>query len=90
MTDQLCIRTLGNLSIQHNGTPIAFETQKEAALLVYLACTNRTHTREVLAEMLWENLTQSQCLANLQYVLERVRKGHKRAKRRVITSDMVA
>jgi serine/threonine protein kinase len=75
MTDQLRIYTLGNLSIQRNGTLLAFETQKEAALLVYLACTNRTQPREVLAEMLWEDLTQSQCLANLQYVLAQLRRA---------------
>jgi predicted ATPase/DNA-binding SARP family transcriptional activator len=73
MTEHLTIRTLGGLAIQLNGNPIEFETQKEAALLVYLACTGRTHPREVLAEMMWEERTQSQALANLRHVLAQLR-----------------
>jgi DNA-binding SARP family transcriptional activator len=74
MTEHLAIRTLGGLAIQLDGHPLAFETQKEAALLVYLACTGRTHPREVLAEMLWEGRTQSQSLANLRHVLAELRR----------------
>jgi DNA-binding SARP family transcriptional activator len=73
MTEHLAIRTLGGLAIQLNDTPVEFETQKEAALLVYLACTERTHPREVVAEMLWEERTQSQALANLRHVLTQLR-----------------
>jgi DNA-binding SARP family transcriptional activator len=74
MTEHLAIRTLGGLAVQLDANPIEFETQKEAALLVYLACTGRAHPRGVLAEMLWEERTQSQSLANLRHVLAQLRR----------------
>ena len=49
------ISTLGGLSIRLAGEPVtALKTRKVEALLVYLACTGRTHPREALAELFWE------------------------------------
>ena len=73
MQAQLEIRALGGLTVHSEATTITFETHKDAALLVYLACTGRTHPREALAEMLWEDRTQSQALANLRHVLTQLR-----------------
>jgi WD40 repeat protein/DNA-binding SARP family transcriptional activator len=74
MGEQLRIQTLGRLAIQRNGQPVTtFDSQKVAALLVYLACTGRTHPREILAEMLWEERAQDRALANLRTALTSLR-----------------
>lgn len=74
MDERLEIRTLGTLSIRHNGVLVDnFVTRKAEMLLVYLACTGRSHLREALAEMLWEERAQGQSLANLRVVLTNLR-----------------
>jgi WD40 repeat protein/DNA-binding SARP family transcriptional activator len=87
MSERLEIQALGGLSIRRGGQPIEFETKKEAALLVYLACTRRTYPREVLAEFLWEDRPQSQSLANLRHVLAQLRQT---VGDYVLTADAVA
>ncbi len=55
--------------------PVArFETRKAEALLVYLACNRRTHPREVLADLLWDERSQEQALSNLRVVLANLKK----------------
>jgi DNA-binding SARP family transcriptional activator len=69
------IVTLGGLAIRHEGVPVTgFASHKVEALLVYLACAGRPKAREVLAELLWEERTQSQGLANLRVALSSLRK----------------
>jgi DNA-binding SARP family transcriptional activator len=73
MSDSLEIFTLGKLQIRRNGLTLAdFPTRKVEALLVYLACTGRSHPREQLAELLWDDRTQSQSLTNLRATLSRL------------------
>lgn len=61
------IRTLGGLLIECAGRPITgIVSRKVEAMLVYLACTGRPQAREVLAELLWPERSQSQSLANLR------------------------
>lgn len=75
MGHRLQIKTLGGLSIAENGQAMGrFASRKAEALLVYLACTRRSHPREVLADMLWDERTQPQALANLRVVLSGLRK----------------
>jgi len=75
MCDTLSIQALGHLQITCGGHALTeFDSKKVAALLVYLACTGRTHPREVLAEFFWEGRTQSQSLANLRVALTSLRK----------------
>ena len=75
MSDILEISTLDGLSIHRDGKPLTdFASRKVEALLVYLACTGRPRPREVLAEMLWKERSQSQALANLRVVLSSLRK----------------
>jgi WD40 repeat protein/DNA-binding SARP family transcriptional activator len=67
MEGSLHIHTLGGLTIDCDGQPVTgFITRKVEALLVYLVCTQRTHAREVLAELLWPDRSQSQSLAALR------------------------
>lgn len=75
MDDHLDICTLGGLAVLRGGTPIdRFDQRKVPALLVYLACTDRPQPREVLAELFWEDRSQSQSLANLRVALSNLRK----------------
>ena len=71
----LTITSLGGLSIHRDGDPVTdLASRKAEALLVYVACADRPQPREVLAEMLWEERTQSQSLANLRVALSSLRK----------------
>jgi ABC-type oligopeptide transport system substrate-binding subunit/DNA-binding SARP family transcriptional activator len=71
----LAISTLGAVAIQRDGRPLTeLDTRKVEALLIYLACTRRTHGREVLAEMFWEERTPERALGNLRVALSSLRK----------------
>ncbi len=73
MSDSLEISTLGTLQIRRNGRAVEdFPTRKVEALLVYLACTGRSYPREQVAELLWDDRTQSQSLTNLRATLSRL------------------
>lgn len=73
--ERLTIKTLGGLTIQRDGDFVTgFATRKVMALLVYLVCNPRPHSREVMAEMLWEDHTQAQSLNNLRVTLTSLRK----------------
>jgi WD40 repeat protein/DNA-binding SARP family transcriptional activator len=57
------------------GEPVkGFVTRKVDALLVYLVCTQRAHAREMLADLLWDDLPQTKALTNLRVVLTSLRK----------------
>ncbi|MFC2031705.1 BTAD domain-containing putative transcriptional regulator, partial [Chloroflexota bacterium] len=69
------ITTLGSLAIRCDGSPVTeLTTRKVEALLVYLACNRRVHSREVLAEMFWAERTQERSLGNLRVALTSLRK----------------
>jgi DNA-binding SARP family transcriptional activator len=75
MINRLDIRTFGGLSIRLGGEPVSgLASRKAEALLVYLACNPRAHPREVLAELLWDDRSQRQAMANLRVVLSSLRK----------------
>src|SRR4051794_3134281 len=68
------IYTLGGLLIKQDGEPLSrFPTRKAEALLVYVACDPRPHSRELLAELFWEGRSQGQSLANLRPILASLR-----------------
>jgi predicted ATPase/DNA-binding SARP family transcriptional activator len=70
---QLKIFTLGGLSIQLGDQPVrGFVSRKVEALLVYLAYERREHPRELLATLLWEDLSQTRAMANLRMALSNV------------------
>ncbi|MFZ0544665.1 MAG: tetratricopeptide repeat protein [Candidatus Promineifilaceae bacterium] len=69
------ISLLGEVTIQSHGKSITrFRSQKEIALLAYLAHSGQTHSREALADLLWEARSTTQSLSNLRTVLARLRK----------------
>lgn len=70
MDDLLRITTLGGLSVQCNGQPVrGFVSRKVEALLVYLAANPREHPREVLGELLWDDLPQNRTMSYLRTAL---------------------
>ncbi len=74
MDDRLAIYTLGGVRILLGGNPVRELSKRKAeALLIYLASTRRPQPREVLADLLWDERTQSQSLANLRVVLSLLR-----------------
>ncbi len=66
----LKLYTLGGLSFSLGDQPLqSFTTRKVDALLVYLACERREHTREWLADLLWDDVSQERALGNLRTAL---------------------
>ncbi len=70
MDDLLRITTLGGLSVQCGGQPVrGFVSRKVEALLVYLAANPREHPREILGELLWDDLPQNRTMSYLRTAL---------------------
>jgi len=70
MDTGLEIFTLGGVRILRGGAPVrGLSKRKAEALLIYLASTRRPQPREVLADLLWDERTQSQALGNLRVLL---------------------
>lgn len=72
MSDVVKLSTLGGLEVRVGDGPVPGLGGKGAALLVYLACTRRPHSREVLAELLWDEREAAQARSNLRVVLSRL------------------
>jgi DNA-binding SARP family transcriptional activator len=73
MDDLLKISLLGRVDLQWNGRPVAgLTTRKAKAMLIYLICTGRSQSRELLAELLWPDRPQGQALHNLRSELARL------------------
>ncbi|MCA9943544.1 MAG: tetratricopeptide repeat protein [Anaerolineales bacterium] len=71
----LSFTLLGQTVLSKNGLPLAqFRSQKEVALLIYLAQTRQSHQRDFLADLLWESSSTKQSLSNLRTALARLRK----------------
>ena len=76
MDARLEIFTLGGVRILYDGEPVSgLGTRKAEALLIYLASTRRPQPREVLADLLWDERTQSQAMGNLRGVLTNLRQA---------------
>ena len=66
---------LGQVALTYLGEPVSgFRSQKELALLIYLAHTKALCKREFIADLLWDSSSTKQSLANLRTALVRVRK----------------
>lgn len=74
MSELLEMAVLGGLTINRGGAPVSgFASRKAEALLVYLACARRPLSREVLANLLWDERSQTRALANLRVLLTSLR-----------------
>jgi len=70
------IRTFGGLQLTTGGQAITgLASRKAEALLVYLAVTGRPHSREILANLFWDERSQTQSMANLRTVLSSLRQN---------------
>ena len=71
----LQIYTLGDLRILCEGKLVkGLRSRKAQALMVYLACTSKTHAREALADIFWSESSPSQSMSNLRDVIHTLRK----------------
>lgn len=71
----LSFQLLGPVALFKDGQPLQqFRSQKEVALLLYLAQTGQSHSRDFMADLLWEDRTTEQALSNLRTVLARLHK----------------
>lgn len=69
------IRVLGSFAIEYDGQLVhARLPAKETALLIYLACTARSHSREELADLLWDDRAPEQARSNLRTVLSNLQR----------------
>jgi WD40 repeat protein/DNA-binding SARP family transcriptional activator len=73
---KLELKFLGLFSVTHDGAPVTtFESNKVRALLAYLAVeSQRPHSRETLAALLWPDWPDSAARSNLRYALSDLRK----------------
>lgn len=66
---------LGTPELRLNGRRLDFDTRKALALLAYLVVTERTHSRDILAALLWGELDQTNARASLRRTLSTLNKG---------------
>ncbi|MFN8490128.1 MAG: tetratricopeptide repeat protein [Caldilineaceae bacterium] len=75
MDPLLKIRLCGGLFIEQDHQILqGFASRKAEALLAYLACNQRPHPRELLADLLWDDRNEKQAAGNLRVLLANLRK----------------
>ena len=74
MTQILRLNLLGTPQLSLDSQPlIGFSTNKAQALLFYLAVTRKAYSRDQIATLLWEGMTDAQAKKNLRAVLPELR-----------------
>lgn len=69
----LDLTCLGRLTISWQGNPLPeFKSRKGKALLCYLAVTGQSHSRSVLAGLLWSDIPEANARTNLRKLLSRL------------------
>ena len=75
MPPQLELKLLGKPQVHIDGEAVTgFHTTKIAALLYYLAVTGRPSSREVLADLLWNDMDEAKAKRNLTQALSHLRR----------------
>ena len=70
----LRLQMLGNVRLSLGSRLLSDELSKKAqALLCYLAVNGRSHSREVLASLLWSDFPEARARANLRATLSELR-----------------
>src|SRR2546429_1681492 len=70
----LCLELLGTPHLYLGGKPLTgFITKKAQALLIYLAVTQRAHSRDVLASLFWRDMPEWQAKKKLRNILPNLR-----------------
>lgn len=69
----LSFTLLGRTELRKEDTIVrGFRSQKELAILIYLAQTGQTHRRDTLADLLWDNGSTKQALSNVRTAVARL------------------
>jgi DNA-binding SARP family transcriptional activator len=71
----LRLSLLGPPRIECAGKQATIELRKAMALIIYLAVTDRCHSRDAVATLFWPDLDQSRARAGLRYALASLRKA---------------
>lgn len=72
----LSLWVLGPLAIEYDGSPLTGLTALKArALLVYLALTGQSHSRQTLAGLLWPDVQEESARTSLRTALAQLRKA---------------
>jgi DNA-binding SARP family transcriptional activator len=75
MSEELRLALIGNLRLARGGMAMnRLVSVKALALLVYLAVTGRSHSRQALAGLLWGELPEEDARRNLRVTLAELRK----------------
>lgn len=69
---QLKLFLFGRPRLERAGQPLEIRLRKALALLVYLAATNHSHSRDALATLLWPDFDQRKARGNLRRTLSRL------------------
>ena len=69
MATDLSLALLGPPVVRRDGAPVTFDTRKATALLALLAVTEREHSREQLADLLWPEADSAKGRASLRRTL---------------------
>jgi predicted ATPase/DNA-binding SARP family transcriptional activator len=72
---RLALHLFGSPRIELDGEPVQVARRKALALIVYLAVTGQSHSRDALATLLWSELDQSRARAGLRRALTALRKA---------------
>ncbi len=91
MTETLHLTLLGSPRLLLGDQPLThFATNKAQALLFYLAVTGQPHSRDQIATLLWDGMTDAQAKKNLRTVLPDLRQlvgTHLRLERQTVAFD---
>lgn len=68
------IALLSPFTLTLDGQPLKLPSRRTEALVVYLLRNPHPHAREVLADLLWDDLPQNKALGNLRVLLANLRK----------------
>jgi len=71
----LRISVLGAPLIEVDGAPISVDTRKAVAMLAFLAVTDTSHSRSVIADLLWSELSPDRAGGALRRTLSALRTG---------------
>lgn len=78
MTAKLELTLLGETTIKLNGKlTTGLPSRKAEAMLIYLVCTQRPYSRELLADFFWDDRSSEQAMANLRSLLSGLRRSFK-------------
>ena len=69
----LTLQLFGRPDIRLDGVPVTGLNNKALAIVYYLAATRQTHSREMLAGLLWSDYTEQRARGNLRVELGKLR-----------------